>query len=737
MQFHNKVAITGVWLPLLLFSSIVATARPQEETASLKDSPQEHFQSAQTFQIAGDYEKAAGEYRQAIANGLQHLGNLRVSHNDYAAGIELLGKAANIAPRFTNARVDLGIAKFRSGDMEGAKAETETVLKVDPQNVRALNLAGKVLFMQDDYSGAANRLQEALQLQPDFDTGFTLALANLQLKKTTEAGILFDEMLNSSKRSGSLEALIGIAYRETGYLEQAISYLNKSIALDPKSARAHSALGITYFLKGAESYTLARQHFQIALSITPNDFADSYYLGRIAANQKKLQEAEKWFTQASATRPNDPDLLFGLGQLRFDGGQFEDAIAVLKKSLIQFPHDRPMPQEAPVHELLAKALEKIGRHAESDVQSAQAARIREQTKGESMKSAEQQNTHSELRALLIQDSRGPGPTSREAAYVKQLSVLLGEAYDNLGVIDARAERYSDASSEFREAAHWKPDSPGLVRKWGLAAFHAQQYDQAITPLERQIRFTPNDLNIRETLGVCYFMNDKFAEAANTFIPALDHLSDNPGVLYAAGVSLARSGNNKDASKVFSRIVAQNPNVPEVHLLLGEALADLSEYDDAIAELSRALELDPRTAEAHYYKGIIRFKQGQMDSAAQEFQAELEVNSGSAQARYQLAVVRLSEQQTDEAIRLLTEVLQQFPSNTDARYQLGKALLEKGNVKGAIENLEAAVHTQPKDYSYYQLSLAYRRDGRAQDAQQAMQMYEHLKAQAPSVAQPAQ
>jgi len=127
----------------------------------------------------------------------------------------------------------------------------------------------------------------------------------------------------------------------------------------------------------------------------------------------------------------------------------------------------------------------------------------------------------------------------------------------------------------------------------------------------------------------------------------------------------------------------------------------------------------------------------MDDAAQEFQSELELNPGSAQARYQLGVVKLAQKQTDDAIGLLTEVLQQSPANADARYQLGKAMLEKGNVKGAIENLEAAVHSQPKDYSYYQLSLAYQRDGRAQDARQAMQMYEHLKQKPPSIGQPAQ
>jgi tetratricopeptide (TPR) repeat protein len=116
----------------------------------------------------------------------------------------------------------------------------------------------------------------------------------------------------------------------------------------------------------------------------------------------------------------------------------------------------------------------------------------------------------------------------------------------------------------------------------------------------------------------------------------------------------------------------------------------------------------------------------MDDAGQEFQAELVVNPKMAAAQYQLAVVRLAQHQLDDSVRLLTQVLAETPGNADAHYQLGKALLEKDNVKGAVENFEAAARLQPRDYTYYQLSLAYRRDGRLPDAKNALAMYERLK-----------
>src|SRR6202163_3433515 len=55
-------------------------------TAPKTDAAQQHFDSAQTYQLAGNFDSATKEYRQAIAIGLDHLGNLRPARPDYFAG---------------------------------------------------------------------------------------------------------------------------------------------------------------------------------------------------------------------------------------------------------------------------------------------------------------------------------------------------------------------------------------------------------------------------------------------------------------------------------------------------------------------------------------------------------------------------------------------------------------------------------------------------------------------------
>ena len=322
--------------------------------------------------------------------------------------------------------------------------------------------------------------------------------------------------------------------------------------------------------------------------------------------------------------------------------------------------------------------------------------------------------------MLRPGDSGPHDARAEATYTRSVSLLLGQSYHNLGVIDARDSRYKQAAEEFSQAAKWSPSIPSLDHNWGVSAFRAQKYDEAVGPLERELRRTPNDASIRQMLGLCYYMGDKFTESAETLRPILDYLPDNAGLLYAAGVSLVRSGDAKDGARVFSRMLQKDQNVPAVHLMLGQAYAQEQNYPEAMTEFAWA--------------GMVALKQGKLETSANEFQLELSVNPGYIPAEYQLGYVRLEMHQVDAAMPLLQDVVSRQPDHSDAHYEMGKALLEQGKVKDAIQDLETSTRLHPTDYAYYQLSVAYRREGRASDAEQAMLMYQKLRPK-PHVLQP--
>jgi tetratricopeptide (TPR) repeat protein len=735
--FSSRLA-ASVFLTAILIPNLSAAQQAPQPPDPLN----QHYSAAQTFQLGGDFERAEAEYRQVLALALQRMGDLLAAEkNDSEEPVRLLQDAVAAEPAYADARIDLALVYFRAGRLDKASAEAAEVVKVDPHNVRALQLMGNVEFAQGNFAEAAEHLHTALGLQGDFETAYSLALAYLSQHKLAETKLLFDELLNDMGSTPQLHVLIGRAYRETGYLDEAIREFKKAIELDPHYPRVHYYLALAYLAQGEkERFPTARPLFEQELAINPKEFFSTFFLGVIHLEDRDFPVAEEYLKKAVQLQPENPDPLLYLGQVYFETNHPELAIETLKKSIdLTTDPSHNHYQVSKAHTMIGQILVKMGKQEEAEAELKRSQELRAQAfqSDKERQDAQETGQHELLPELQNGQEKPaflenrPQLDAAERAKAQELRAtlaeILGNAYNNLGVIQARREQYAQAADYFRQAAHWKPDLPGLDRNWGLASFRAQRFEEATGPLASQVAHEPDDAKAREALGMSYFMTDKFAKTLEVFQPLLADLPDDPGVLYALGVSLVRTGDSATAGRVFQRMIEKNPKVAEIHVLLGQADADQNQYTSAVAEFSRALGLDPKIEGAHFGLGIILLHEGKVDESVREFGAELKAHPSDAKAKYHLAYGLLMQQQKDEAFTLLTEVARDKPDYADAQYQLGKILLERGEVKAAIERLETAVHLDPtKDYTYFQLSTAYRRDGRLEDAQHVLEAYQKLK-----------
>lgn len=750
MRFHTAFRVF-IFFPgaLLLLSA------PQFESTSFAQQAQDplnqHYSAAQTFQLGGDLERAEAEYHQVLSLALQGMGNLVAAENgDSEKAIHLLEEAVASDPSYADARIDLAIAYFRAGRLDRAGAEASAVVKADPKNVRALQLLGNVEFAQGNFAAATEHLHAALGLHADFDTAYSLALSYLSQHQLAETKLLFDEILNDMGSSPELHVLLGRAYRETGYLDEAIREFKKAIELDPRYPRVHYYLALAYLAQGEkERFPTARPLFEQELAINPKEFYSTFFLGVIHLEDRDFPAAESYLKKAVQLEPDNPDPYLYLGQEYFETSRSDLAIAALRKSIaLTTDPAHNHYQVSKAHTMIGQILIKEGKQDQADIELQRSQELRAQAfqSDKDQETAHQTGQH-ELLPELANGHEAPAvlehrPTLDAAAKKKAIELraaltdILANAYNNLGVIQARHEQFAQATEYFRNAAEWNADLPGLDRNWGLASFRAQRFEEAIAPLARQTARQPDDTKARDSLGVSYFMTDKFAKTVEVFQPEMANLPDDPGILYALGVSLVRTGNSAEAGVVFRRMIEKNPMVAEIHVLLGQADADQNQYTPANGEFSRALELDPHIEGAHLGRGFILLHEGKVDESVREFQAELESHPADTKAKYHLAYGLLMQQKKDQAFALLSEVVRDKPDYADAQYQLGKLLLERGEVKPAIEKLETAVRLDPtKDYSYFQLSAAYRRDGRQEDAQRVLQAYQALKEKARGTERP--
>jgi tetratricopeptide (TPR) repeat protein len=113
----------------------------------------------------------------------------------------------------------------------------------------------------------------------------------------------------------------------------------ESATLNPADASAHYNLGLIH--QGRGELDLARERFERALQIDPEEIDASYQLGRIARQQKRYADAIQNFEQVVARNPahSQHEVWREVAATYIAAGQFEDARTALDQFLEHRPSD--------------------------------------------------------------------------------------------------------------------------------------------------------------------------------------------------------------------------------------------------------------------------------------------------------------------------------------------------------------------------------------------------------------
>jgi tetratricopeptide (TPR) repeat protein len=720
---------------LFICPAVAQTAQPKHSAPQQPppDVLRQHYDAARTFSIGGDQKHAAVEYRAFLAEALRQTANVRTHEGKVAEAESLFKDALIIAPDSPELRMDYAVLCLDKEDLLEAKLQAENAVKLAPDQERAHYLLGRVLYAKGDYAGAKAQLETAIVAKPTFEVGYNLALTYLNLKDLNHVRLLFDEMIAGLGDSAQIHVQFGHAYWITGYPDKAIDEFKKALARNPKIPQAHYFMGRAYLDRDEDKgWDEAAQEQREEIKNNPNDFRAHYELGNIALKRHSAEEAERELKRAAELAPDNPDPLIYLGELYAGQNRPAEAEAAMRQAIaLTTDPSRGGYQVHRAHYVLGRVLIQSGRREEGAKELKISAELRERTHPDVERSGKPQDDpplsakENQVRPDTLEQS--PADKQKVEAYLDQLKPGIADAYNNLGVAAAGQKDFTGALEYFRKAAKWEPSLPTLDRNLGMAAFYAGQYAEAITPLYHQLEQHPEDTRARAALGLSYFEVEKYSAVLETLQLMKTEVDTDPGLALAYAVSLAKTKKYEEAMTRMKSLEQANPDSSGVHVAIGEAYADQKLYGTAIEEYRKALAIDPTQARTHFLLGLSLMHEATQADAAEEFRAAVTLDPKDATAKYHLAYALIQMQKKDEGQALLREVVAQNPAYADAFYQLGKLQLEQGDTKAAISNLEVSAKLSPaSDYIHYQLSMAYRRDSRTEDADREMQKYETMK-----------
>ena len=643
---------------ILAFAAGLPSPAQQTQTPSAPHDDsilQRRYDAAQKYQAANDLDHAAQQYRIFIADALGELALGRAHAGQYDKAANDFDTALALVPDFPAMTIQYAHVAFDSGNFDHAKLLASSVIATYPNNAKACAdahaILGRILLKANSDTEAKNQFEAAVALDPTFENGYELAVADLDLGDGKGATKIFSEMLASFGDTAAIHMYFGQAYGRSDFQDDAVAEFEKAIAKDDKLPGVHYSLAAAYLsTAGNSKLPQAEAELKKEIALSPNNAAAYAALGHLLAQQPDAAtqaEAENDLKRATSLDPQSPDAFLYLGQFYADAHKLPEAEAALRQSIaLTTDVSRNAFQVQKAHYLLGRLLTQTG-DAEAGKQEIAISQtlLKQNLQRAQNQLSDYMQTKRDAQAgsalapempMTVEDHAVDPAAARQVdALEKQLGPAIADSYNNLGAIAGSKSDYAAALNHFEHAAEWNPALPGLDLNWGRAAFQAGAFAQAIVPLHHYLQAHPTDNDARAELGLSQFSLKNYAEARNTLAPLDGIKGEAPRLQFAYAASLLKTGDDSNGIARLVALAKENPNVGEVHRVLGEAYV-MRKSPAAATELETAIRLHPADAEAHIDLARLQLAQGHKESAVKHLEAAAKLEPHDAALQKELA-----------------------------------------------------------------------------------------------------
>jgi predicted Zn-dependent protease len=342
-------------------------------------------------------------------------------------------------------------------------------------------------------------------------------------------------------------------------------------------------------------------------------------------------------------------------------------------------------------------------------------------------------------AQARQPAQSPDAIERQLAAAAASNPDSFAAHRALGEFYLAAKRLEDALPALERARALDPAHEANGYDLAVAYLETTRLDQARAQVRAMLAAAPT-AELHNLLGdIDARAGDRRAAAVNYQLAA--RAQPTEAHLYDWGDNLLHLGAQDDAAQVFAAAVRRHPASARLHIGLGITQYARGEHDDAARSFCRASDLDPNDPAPYGFLGEMYGVSPDLNGEVVRRLARfVERHPGDAGGHYYLAMnlwkgasgtpdVDLGRVET-----LLRRAVALDTSHAKARLQLGVLLAEQARWREAIVELRAAAALAPEQpQAYFRLAQAYRRDGQAALADEALATFQRLKAREPAAA----
>ncbi|WP_232314956.1 tetratricopeptide repeat protein [Picosynechococcus sp. PCC 7003] len=226
------------------------------------------------------------------------------------------------------AKLSEGLAIIQQGNLDGAIAQFQAAIALDPLLWQAHYNLGLALGQRGDLLAAAQAFLETIELQPNFAVAYgNLGGVLIDSQNWPQAEPYLRRALSLDPNLAIAHYNLGLIYRHQGNRDAAIQAWQKARELAPDFPDATIQLAELYL--AGDRPEAAQPLIQELLKSQPNLAAVHYLQGRWLAQQGDFAEALQAFRASSERDPTYANAYFAAAQLLIKNNQRAAAMPLL------------------------------------------------------------------------------------------------------------------------------------------------------------------------------------------------------------------------------------------------------------------------------------------------------------------------------------------------------------------------------------------------------------------------
>ena len=287
----------------------------------------------------------------------------------------------------------------------------------------------------------------------------------------------------------------------------------------------------------------------------------------------KLDQAEKYYQQAIALWPQQPEFPFGLGIVFLKQNKYDPAEAAFLKALA-------------IDARYVRALVNLGAIAYHKHQYEQALQYFNQ-------------------ALALE----PGNAS---------------AYINRGNCHQRKGNAELAANDFEKAIELNGADKAAHYNLGNLKLSLKENDKALAHYEEALKIDPCYAEAYFNKALIYYNQKKYELAVEFYLKAIQNKKDYIDAYINIAVALFSLNKPLKALQYYQVVIQLDPTNFTAYANMGNTLRKLRRRDDAVKCYQHALKLNDKLYEAHYNVGQVYRELHQYDQSIHHFERALEI-----------------------------------------------------------------------------------------------------------------